>query len=166
MFEKGEMVYYGTAGVCRVGDICKSPFDKSDDRIYYVLEPSDFSVGTIIYAPAEGGKVLLRPLMTASEANELIAALADIPVIEPDNEKHRRDEYRSALRDGTPTSLARLIKTVYERRKKAVKIQKRISETDSEFDKNARRALAGELAYALGVSADEAEADINKALKG
>ena len=165
MFEKGEMVYYGTAGVCRVGDICKSPFDKNDDRTYYMLEPSDFFAGTVIYAPAEGGKVLLRPLMTASEANELIAAMADIPVIEPDNEKHRRDEYRSALRDGTPISLARLIKTVYERRKKAVKTQKRLAETDAEFDKNARRALTGEISYVLGVSAEDADGLLNASLK-
>lgn len=165
MFEKGEMVYYGTAGVCRVGDICKSPFDKSDDRIYYVLEPSDFSVGTIIYAPAEGGKVLLRPLMTESEVNGLISAMAQIPPIEVANEKHRRDEYRRALRDGTPYDLARLIKTVYERRKKAVKTQKRLAETDAEFDKNARRALTGEISYVLGVSAEDADGLLNASLK-
>ena len=34
MFEKGETVYYGTAGVCKVSDICRSPFDKKDDRMF------------------------------------------------------------------------------------------------------------------------------------
>ena len=165
MFEKGEMVYYGTAGVCKVGDICKSPFDKNDERTYYMLEPGDFSGGTIIYAPAEGGKVMLRTLMTSGEANELIASMAELEPIAVINEKHRREEYRSALREGTPLSIARVIKTVYERRKKAIKAQKRLSDTDTEFDKTARRALLGEISHVLGISADEAERLVNINLK-
>ena len=164
MFEKGEMVYYGTAGVCKVGDICKSPFDKNDERMYYMLEPGDFSGGTIIYAPAEGGKVILRPLITEEEARALIASLPELEPITVANEKHRREEYRNALREGTPLSIARIIKTVYERRKNAIKTQKRLSDTDTEFDKMARRALLGELSASLGITGAEAEARFDKAL--
>ena len=159
------MVYYGTAGVCKVGDICKSPFDKNDDRTYYMLEPGDFSGGTIIYAPADGGKVMLRALMTAEEAKGIIAAMAEMEPIEVTNEKHRRDEYRNALREGTPLSVARVIKSVYERRKKAIKAQKRLSDTDTEFDKTARRALLGEISHVLGIEAAEAERLVNINLK-
>ena len=165
MFEKGEMVYYGTAGVCKVSDICVSPFDKNDSRDYYMLEPKDFSDGTIIYAPAEGGKVMLRALMARDEAKALVASMAEMPELEIENEKRRREEYRSALREGTPIALARLIKTVYNRRKKSEKLQKRVYETDAEFDKTARRALSGELSCALGVSEGEAEKMINAAMK-
>ena len=165
MFEKGEKVYYGTVGVCNVSDICKSPFDKNDERMYYMLEPSDASCGTIIYAPAEGGKVTLRALMTAEEASGLLASLAELEPLTVDNEKHRREEYRNALREGTPLSIARLIKTVYERRENYAKTQKRISDTDAEFDKTARRALMGELACALSIGADEAEKLITAKLK-
>ena len=49
MFKKGETVYYGTAGVCVVSDICRSPFDKNDDRMYYVLAPKDFDNGLLEY---------------------------------------------------------------------------------------------------------------------
>ena len=165
MFEKGEMVYYGTAGVCKVGDICKSPFDKNDARMYYMLEPSDFSGGTIIYAPAEGGKVMLRALMTAEEARALIDSMAELEPIEVTREKHRREEYRNALHEGTPLSIARIIKTVYDRRKKAIKSQKRLADTDTEFDKTARRALMGEISCVLGIDAEEAERLVNISLK-
>ena len=114
MFEKGEMVYYGTAGICKVSDICISPFDKNDSRAYYMLEPKDFSEGTVIYAPAEGGKVMLRALMTEAEAKALVASMADMEELAVDNEKRRREEYRNALREGTPLSLARLISPVSE----------------------------------------------------
>lgn len=165
MFEKGTMVYYGTAGVCRVDDICRSPFDKNDDRMYYVLAPDNFDNGTIIYAPAEGGKVVLRALMTAGEADELMDALASLEPIEVVNEKHRREEYRNAMKEGTPCSMARVIKTIHMRKKSASKLQKRMSDTDAEFDKMARRSLCGELAYVLGVTSAEAEGRVNSALK-
>ena len=61
MFNKGATVYYATAGVCKVNDICRSPFNQSDERMYYVLQPNDSNNGTIIYAPVENETVVLRP---------------------------------------------------------------------------------------------------------
>ena len=165
MFEKGETVYYGTAGVCKVSDICRSPFDKNDGRMYYVLEPNDFSDGTIIYAPVENSQVLLRPLMTAREAEELIASLSAMEPMEILNEKHRREEYRAALRNGTPGSIARMIKTICLRKRAAAKIQKKVSDTDTEFDKLARKALLGELAAVMGTDVHEAEEKVNAAMR-
>ena len=165
MFEKGTMVYYGTAGVCKVSDICSSPFDKNDDRMYYVLAPAGFDNGTIIYAPAEGGKVMLRPLMSAEEAEALVSSLPELPVLDVLNEKHRREEYKNAMRDGAPESIARLIKTVYLRKKNAPKTQKRMSDTDAEFDKIARKALFGELCHVFGASDADVESRVNTYLK-
>ncbi len=165
MFEKGETVYYGTAGVCKVNDICRSPFDKNDDRMFYVLEPSDFNTGTIIYAPVNNDKVMLRPLMTENEAESLISSVATLPLIEIVNEKQRREEYRNAMRNGTPESLAMVIKTIHYRKSKGNTEKKRMSDTDTEFDKVARRALFGELSAALNISASEIESRINEQMK-
>lgn len=165
MFEKGETVYYGTAGVCKVNDICRSPFDKNDDRMFYVLEPSDFAGGTIIYAPADNDKVILRPLMTENEAEALISSVSTLPLIKIVNEKQRREEYRNAMRNGTPESLAMVIKTIYSRKSTGNKDKKRMSDTDSEFDKVARRALFGELSIVLNVTAGEVESRVNAEMK-
>ena len=153
MFNKGATVYYATAGVCKVNDICRSPFNQSDERMYYVLQPNDSNNGTIIYAPVENETVVLRPLMTKCEATELI------------NEKQRRDEYRNAMKLGTPKSLARVIKTVYNRKKNAVNEKKRFSDTDSEFDKAARHCLFGELSCVLDITSDEAEERVFAAIE-
>ncbi len=161
MFEKGETVYYGTAGVCKVNDICRSPFDPSDERMYYVLEPSDFNTGTIIYAPTDNDRVLLRPLMTESEAKALIASIPELPVLGVANEKQRREEYRSAMKNGTPESIVRLIKTIYTRKIAGNKDKKRMSDTDTEFDKIARRALLGELCAVLCENSADIEERIN-----
>ena len=165
MFEKGETVYYGTAGVCKVNDICRSPFDPRDERMYYVLEPSDFNTGTIIYAPADNDKVLLRSLITKGEAEALISSISALPALEIANEKQRREEYRNAMKNGTPESLVRVIKTIYTRKSTGNKDKKRMSDTDTEFDKVARRALLGELCAVLGTPANEIESLINSEMK-
>ena len=162
MFEKGETVYYGTAGVCKVNDICRSPFDPSDERMYYVLEPSDLTGGTIINAPADNDRVLLRALMTEEEANALISSIPILPTLEIASERQRREEYRNAMKDGTPESLVKLIKTIYAKRNVG---NKRVSDTDTEFDKVARRALLGELCAVLGTPANEIESLINSEMK-
>ncbi len=164
MFEKGSFVYYGTAGVCKVKDICSSPFGGNDDKMYYVLAANDFDNGTLIYAPVDNDKVVLRAVMTAEEAEGLLASAKTLQPIEVVNEKHRREEYRNALKDGAPETIARVIKTVFLRKALLANTKKRMSDTDAEFDKIARRALVGELSVALGVTAAEAEARLNAAI--
>ena len=107
---------------------------------------------------------MLRALMTEAEAKALVASMADMEELAVENEKRRREEYRNALREGTPLSLARLIKTVYIRKKRNEKTQKRIYETDTEFDKTARRALLGEIAHVLGIGENDAQKIINDAM--
>jgi phosphoribosyl 1,2-cyclic phosphodiesterase len=67
--------------------------------------------------------------------------------------------------DACAETLARLIKTVYKRKKRNEKTQKRIYETDTEFDKTARRALLSEIAHVFGISEGEAEKMINETMK-
>ncbi len=165
MFEKGSFVYYGTAGVCKVNDICSSPFGVNDGKMYYVLSPGDFDNGTVIYAPADNDKVVLRAVMTAAEAEGLLASVKTLAPIEVLNEKQRREAYRNALKDGASETIARVIKTVSLRKAALANTKKRMSDTDAEFDKIARRALLGELAVSLGVTAAEAETRLNKAFE-
>lgn len=164
MFEKGATVYYGTAGVCKVRDVCLSPFDKNDERMYYVLDPLGIDNSTVIYAPAEGGRVVLRCIMSTAEAEELLRSLPELDGLEIENEKHRREEYKNAVRGADPRRIARLIKTIYIRKKNTPKGQKRISDTDVEFDKLGRKALLGELAAVFGVAEAEAERRFNASL--
>ena len=37
MFEIGDLIMYGTNGVCRVTGFCSSPFDANDKREYYAV---------------------------------------------------------------------------------------------------------------------------------
>ena len=79
MYQQGDLVVYGSTGVCKVeGFGNPDPRDRSG-RQFYLLKPL-YQAG-VIYTPVEGGKVSMRPVMSAREAQELIAL---IPGLQPE----------------------------------------------------------------------------------
>ena len=69
MFQQGDLIVYGNTGVCRVeGFGTPDPMDRSG-RQYYQLKPL-YQDG-VIYTPVEGGKVPMRPVMSAEAARAL-----------------------------------------------------------------------------------------------
>ena len=149
MFSIGDYMVYGINGVCLVQDICASPFDKKDTRTFYLLKPLGASAGSVIYTPTDNAQVPMRPLMTKDEAKALIEQMPQIQPLEIPMEKMRRDIYRQAMHSCDPAEYVRLIKTVYRRRIDMMQQHKRLSETDSDFERNAKLSLYHELAVVL-----------------
>ena len=73
VFAIGDLVVYGGEGVCRVESIGRSVISCADPtREYYTLAPL-YHTGQVI-TPVDT-RVLMRPIMTAQEAETFIAAL-------------------------------------------------------------------------------------------
>lgn len=149
MFSVGDYMIYGINGVCLVQDICASPFDKKDTRTFYMLKPLGATEGSVIYTPTDNVQVAMRPLMTMEQARELIDFLPRITPLEIPAEKMRRDIYRQTMQSCDPVQYVRLIKTVRCRRMDMLAQHKRLSETDSDFERNAKLSLYHELAVVL-----------------
>ena len=149
MFSIGDYMIYGISGVCLVEDICASPFDKKDTRTFYMLKPLGSASGSVIYTPTDNVQVAMRPLMTRAQAEELIELLPSILPLEVPTEKMRREIYRQAMQTCQPVEYVRLIKTVRRRRADMLAQHKRLSETDSDFERNAKLSLYHELAIVL-----------------
>ena len=81
MFEIGDLIMYGTNGVCRVTGFCSSPFDANDKREYYVLKPVHDQSNLVIYTPVENESVVRRPLLSPESANDLLSQINDIAAI-------------------------------------------------------------------------------------
>ena len=64
MFNIGDLLFYGTNGVCRVSEICSSPFDSSDTRSFYKLTPIAENTSLVIYTPVENTQVVMRSLIS------------------------------------------------------------------------------------------------------
>ena len=78
MFQPGELVVYGSTGVCRVegfGGLDQPGEDRG--KRYYLLKP--LWQDGMIYAPVDSEKVPMRPVMSREEAEALIGRMPEIP---------------------------------------------------------------------------------------
>ena len=72
MFETGEYVVYGRTGICQVTGVTTMKMDGSSwERLYYILRPGGETEGKI-FTPVEGGKQVLRGIITKEEAANVI----------------------------------------------------------------------------------------------
>ena len=166
MFQQGDLVVYGATGVCRVEGLGNpDPRDRSG-REFYLLKPL-YQDG-VVYTPAEGGKVPMRPVMTRKEAIALIGA---IPTIEPEVFRERTlqllsQRYQSMLQSGDSRDLLKLTMSVYRKRQQAEEQNRRLGMVDERFMKQAERLLYGELSVALGIPFDQVEPYIARRVNG
>lgn len=72
MFQKKEIIYSETLGVCIVDDIVKLSDNRKDTYNYYLLR-SVFDKAKKAYIPVENHTVQLRALITLQEAQTLQA---------------------------------------------------------------------------------------------
>lgn len=162
-FKKGDMIMYGTSGVCEVKDTCPSPFEKMNNgSLYYVLEPLGSRDGSMIYSPTDNQSVSMRALMTRDEAMDFVSRIPTILPIEIDNDKNRKMIYREAMETGLPDIHVGIIKSIYDRRKQLLKSKKRLPDIDADYERLAKHCLYGELSVSLDIPYTEVEDYIKK----
>ena len=70
MFEKKDIIFSETLGVCQVAELTRLAAKNGEQILYYGLK-SIADKKKVSYIPAEHHKVMLRPLITKEEALEL-----------------------------------------------------------------------------------------------
>ena len=162
MFEIGENIVYGTTGVCRVADVGTMNLSgASKDRLYYTLIPAGEKDGRI-YTPVDNEKVVMRPVLTKEEAENLISEIAEIENIWVADEKRRELIYKEELHKCDCRAWVKIIKTLYLRKQSRLAAGKKVTAVDEKYLRIAETNLYGELALALGMKADEVEAYITR----
>lgn len=162
MFAAGEMVVYGGEGVCRVEGVGTPSLPGMDKtRLYYTLAPL-YRSGQVM-TPVDT-RVLMRPLLTGQEVQELIAQLDQLPEEQAESHNTRaiKDLYHQVVASYDCRRLAGLIKGVCRRRSWAVHHGRKISQMDERYLKRAEDALYGELGAVLGLPREEVPAYIRK----
>jgi CarD family transcriptional regulator len=157
MFEIGEHIVYGTSGICRVEEICSSPYDKNDTRTFYLLIPVHNPMGSTIYTPVDNDRVPMRRLMTREEIDTLIDAIPGIDLVQVPAEKQRREIYRTTVYALRPEGYVSVMKTVSRRREELAAARKHFPVSDMEYGRLARHLLYSEFAHVLGMSEDSIE---------
>lgn len=155
MFAIGDLVIYGGEGVCRVENIGRSTISCADPtREYYTLAPL-YHTGQVM-TPVDT-RVLMRPIMTAQEAEAFVASLSTLAAEHTAELSQRaaREHYQAVVTSYDCTRIAAFMKNLCCKRAAAIKNGKKVSQLDERYAKRAEDALYGELAAALGIGKDE-----------
>ncbi|MBQ9760411.1 MAG: hypothetical protein IJW16_03565 [Clostridia bacterium] len=168
MFAVNDYVFYGSGGVCKIVDIQTAPLESMPrDKQYYIMH-SLHDASSVMYIPVDSDCIFLRPLISRTEAEELLAQIPYVTPLEAPNAKQLRECYAEAMRRHMPIDWVRVIKTVWLRMNEPRPAARRISETERSFAENARKYLYTELSLVLDVSAAKMEeyiaASVNNAI--
>ena len=155
MFEIGDLIIYGSEGVCRVDDIgIPEMFDIDREHPYYTLSPL-YRQGKI-YTPVDAS-VFMRPVISRQEALDLIHSYPDIDdaIIENRNIRVLSEQYQETMNSHDCSDLMRILKSVHHKKKVMDQRGKKLGQVDEKFFRKAEDLLHGEFAVALDIPKDE-----------
>lgn len=149
MFEVGDYIVYGNSGVCVVDEITHVEMKGIDSqKLYYRLMPVD-SRGSKIFTPVDNTKVIMRKMLTKSEAEELIDSVPDLEPVKVPDDKQREEIYKEVVRSCNPLEWFRIIRTLYNRKQERLAQGRKATSMDERYYKQVENCLYGELAIAM-----------------
>ncbi len=160
MYNIGDLIIYGSEGLCRVeaiGTLEKHIIDS--DMLYYTLCPI-YHEGKI-YTPVDTN-VFMRPIITCERAQYLIDCIPQVQISTYNNPdlKMVERQYKSLLLTYNCADLIQMIKTISVKKSIAAEEGKKLGQTDERYMKSAEDLLYGEFAFALGISRENVKSYI------
>lgn len=166
MFKVGDMIIYGSTGVCRVVEI-KEIKDrvKGSKRQYYVLEPLYQSC--VITTPIDNKKISMRPIITKDEAERLIDM---IPTIEAEEFhsgiiRELTEHYQASIESQDCEELLEMTMSIYSKKQTMKEQKKKFGVIDERYMRKGEELLFGELAAALEIPREKVQEYISSRIK-
>ena len=151
MYEVGQLVQYGSTGVCRITEIKTQAFPDAGERLYYVLQPLYKSC--VISIPVESDKVFLRPIISRDEAEELIGLIPTLecPVVSGRPGRELAERYGALLKSHDCRDWVELAVSLQTKKKAQLRQKRRLGSVDERFLRQVEELLFGEFAAALDI---------------
>lgn len=152
----GDLVVYSTRGICRVTQITSKTFDR-ERRDYFVLTPV-FDEKSTYFIPVDYDpeRVHIKPALTKTEAQQLIAfAETAAPLEWISSPNLRKQTYEHIYKAMPREEKIRLIKTLKAHEQHQKEIGKQLYASDARILSGCETLIGNELAYILGKTPDE-----------
>lgn len=149
MYQIGELVQYGTSGVCRVEEIVQGVPGLQKDTECYLLIPVSKKEEKI-YTPVDNDKVKMRRILSSEEVKELMGKAPEIEGPAIANEKQCETVYREELYSVDCYRWLGLLKTLYARKAARIAMGKKVTATDERYLKSVEERLKEELNLIIG----------------
>ena len=167
MFQIGEVVSYGTTGICSIEDIRMEALSRAGTKKqeYYILRP--ISTPTwITYGPT-ASEVLtakMRRVLSKEQIDEMILSLSGKKLEWIDNPRQRAEAYGQILEKGISAELLALISCLYLEKRARSKGERKFCATDEKLLSSAERIVGEEFSYALNIPPKQVSAYIAEKL--
>lgn len=166
MVQIGQIVRYGTEGVCKIEQMQEMKVN-GQKKQYYVLRPVHRE-GATLFVPAENEQLVARmqPVLSAEEIHRLLTEVTDaeLPWIEDSGE--RRTAYQKLLHNDDRRSILLLIRTLYLRRQQLRKAGRQLRSGDEQILREAEKLLNDEFALVLQIPQHQVPEYIRTQIEG
>ena len=159
MYNKGDLIVYGNAGVYKIQDITtlKGVSYAEKNKEYYVLKPM-FSEG-VVYYPVDSDKIFIRHIISKEEVERIIDLIPEIEskTIVFDNVNELTEHYKSVFATHDCKDLVELLMSIYQKKKLAKEQKRKLGQIDETYLRQAENQLYSEFAAALGIDKSDVE---------
>ena len=165
MLEIGGYVIYRSEGVCRISDIRSESFGALGGQgIYYILTPLNDEKSTV-FVPAENETLvgMMRPLLSAAEICRLAESLREERLEWIPESRARNNAFRDLIAEGDRERLIVLVNTVEEHISLQMESGRRLTATDQNALRRAKRLLFEEFSATTDLRGEE---DVYPLLRG
>ncbi len=168
MLSIGDIIVYGSEGVCKVVDLQEIAFSSNDKKEYYILVP-ELNTSSKLYLPKDNDVLMSRvkPLLTYEEIKELIQDTSNtIEWIE--DSKARNKYYKELMSTYNRNNVFAIAKQLYLVKTGKLVTQVNFTNWMDDMLKKAAGILYSEFAYVVNLSEEEllpfiaGEIDCNK----
>ena len=165
MYNTGELIVYGSTGVCRVVELKMiKTSSNAKGQMYYVLKPlyQNYTVST----PVDNKKVFMRHIISREEAERLVEMIPSIRAEAYHNRSPQRlaEHYKESISTHDCADLIELTMSIYAKKQYVEQQKRKFGAVDEKFMRRAEDLLFGELAAALDISRDEVRGYIEEKL--
>ena len=156
-YQVGEVVLYGTEGICKVLGTEEKRFG-NEALMYYVLESA--TKGSRIFVPFSNETLVsrIRKPLPREELTALLAGIGEIPLGNwHENDRERKTLHMAIVANKGIYELLQLAKTVECRRAVMQENGKKLYAFDDRICRDALSLAAAEIAYTMNLSQPEAK---------
>ena len=161
-YSVGEIIVYGSNGVCKIDDIKETSFFKEAPKPYYFLSPLFVKSSSVIYVPLDNPAQTdkIKPIMTKKEADEFVKSLPVTGMEGIEDRNKRKDAFTKILSSGTRSEIAALIELIMSHKKLLEAEGRKLNAQDERAMAEAMRRIDNELAVIRGVDPSEIQREI------
>lgn len=154
MFEKNNVVFHTSAGICQIDDIRNVNFT-GDERLYYVMHPVNHNGRSVIYVPVDAKKSPIRSVLSEKEINQVIIDSKNEDIEWIDNNNLRKASFNEILHSDNISRIIAMIAILHRRKEKIMTNGKKMPVVDERIMNDAEKKVHEEFSYVLSIEEEE-----------